>query len=261
MEMDGDKSAISAPSELAEHTARCVDQFCRQMSFPSAVDIRIVRHPQEDLQRSSRVSPLGATLTDQKLSIYLHEDSLLGISPLALQGWLDIELARRHLELDPALYRVNFDQDIRPHFYVSGSGTHLVRHLVVHLEASLKNLIATQLVIEIGHSKPLLYFYHYRINPSVAEQENYQRLFPYHWIRAIFLCKKNKGFTPVALLADKGIAAELESYWWNCHAYLVPEDKRFLQTLFSLSKQNPVKRFAENLVEMFKFVKAQLLIR
>jgi hypothetical protein len=133
--------------------------------------------------------------------------------------------------------------------------------MVVHLETSLKNLIAAQIVIEIGDSRPLLYYYTYKISPSVEEMENYQRLFPHQWIRAIFLCKKNKGFTPVALLADKGIAAELESYWWNCHAFLSPEDKRFLKTLFSLSNQNPVKYFSETLVEMFKLVKSQFLIR
>lgn len=261
MAMKSDNSVISTPQELTEHITCCVDQFCRQMAFPTAVDIRIVQHPPENRQHPPRVSPLAATLDDRKLRIHLSEASLLGMSPLALQGWLDMELARRHLELEPELYRVNFDRDIRPHFYISGAGTHMVRHLVVHLETSLRNLIAAQQVIEIGHSEPLLYFFHYRITPSTAERENYQRLFPYHWIRAIFLCKKNKGFSPVALLADQGIAAELAAYWWNCHAYLEPEDKRFLQTLFGLSKHDPFKHFPETLVEMFKFVKTQLLLR
>ena len=211
-------------------------------------------------QRSSHVSPVYATLENQNLTIYLRDEALLGIPQLALQGWLDMELARCQLELEPTTYRVNFDKEIRPLFYTGGSGLHLVRHMVVHLETSLKNLIAAQIVIEIGDGRPLLYYYTYKITPSVEEKENYRRLFPHHWIRAIFLCKKNKGFAPVALLADKGIAAELESYWWDCHAYISPEDKRFLKTIFRLSKQNPVKHFSETLVEMFKFVKSQLLI-
>ncbi|MGD1975151.1 MAG: hypothetical protein PVG73_13890, partial [Desulfobacterales bacterium] len=106
----------------------------------------------------------------------------------------------------------------------------------------------------------LLHYYTYRISPSAEEKENYQRLFPHQWIRAIFLCRKNKRFGPVALLADKGIAVELASYWWNCHAYISQEDKRFLETLFSLANQNPVKQFSDNLVDMFKFVKSQLFI-
>jgi hypothetical protein len=260
MEKNLDKSAISTPSELAELTARFIDQFCSLMAFPSNVDIRVDRHPKSNDQRSPHVSPVRASLKKQKLTVHLCDEALLGIPPLALQGWLDMELARRQLELEPATYRVNFDKEIRPLFYTGGSGLHLVRHMVVHLEASLKNLIAAQFVIAIGNSKPLLYYYTYKISPSVEEKENYERLFPHHWIRAIFLCNKNRGFTPVALLADTGIAAELESYWWDCHAYIAPEDKRFLKTIFRLSNQNPVKHFSEALVEMFKFVKSQLLI-
>ena len=260
MGKDLDKSTISTPSDLAILANRFIDQFCSRMSFPSALDIHVDRHPKDNDQRSSQISPVRSTLENQKLTIHLCEKALMGLSPLTLQGWLDMELARRQLELEPSMYRINFNREIRPLISIAGSGLHMVRHIVAHLETSLKNLIAAQIVIEIGNSRPLLYYYTYKISPSVEEMENYQRLFPHHWVRAIFLCNKNKGFTPVALLAETGIAAELESYWWNCHAYISPQDKRFLKTLFSLSNQNPVKYFSETLVEMFKFVKSQFLI-
>lgn len=261
MEKDWGSSTISSPAQLAEHTRRFIDQFCKQVAFPSAVEIRVDRHCKENPSRPWQSSSLRASLENQKLTIHMCEASLMGISPLALQGWLDMELARCHMELEAALYRVNFNEKIRPHFYMAGSGLHMVRHLVAHLETGLKNLIAAQLVIEIGNGRALWHSYYHQISPSVADRENYQRVFPYHWMRALFLCNKNRGYTPVALLANKGIAAELESYWWNCHAYLASEDQRFLRTLFSLSNQNPVKHFSETLVEMFKFVKTQLLIR
>ena len=260
MENNLSQSTISTPSELAKLTTRFIDQYCNQMAFPSALDIHVDRHPKDTMDRSPHAGLLHTTLENQKLTIHLYEKGLMGISPLALQGWLNMELARRQLELEPSTYRVNFNKEIRPLFNTGGSGLHLVRHMVVHLETSLKNLIAAQIVIEIGNSNPLLYYYTYKISLSVEEKENYQRLFPHQWIRAIFLCNKNKEFTPVALLADKGIAAELETYWWDCHAYISQQDKRFLKTLFSLSNQNPVKYFSETLVEMFKFVKSQLLI-
>ena len=260
MEKDWSKSTITTPAELAEHTSRFIDQFRKQMAFPSVVDIHVDLHPKENVHRTPQVSPVRATLKNQKLTVSLCEESLMGISSLAFQGWLDMELARRQMELEPALYRVNFQKKIHPLFYITGSGLHIVRHMVAHLEDSLKNLIAAQMVIEIGHSKPLLYYYYYKISPLVEEMENYQRIVAHEWIRAIFLCKKSKAFSPVALLAEKGISAELEAYWWKCHAYLVPEDKHFLKSLFSLSYQNPVKHFSETLVEMFKFVKSQLLI-
>ena len=154
-----------------------------------------------------------------------------------------MELARRHLQLEPSVYRFNFDKEIRPLTNISGSGLQMVRHMVAYLETGLRNLIAAQIVIEMGNCAALLHYYTYKISPSVEEKENYRRLYPHQWIRAIFLCRKNKRFTPVALMADKGIEAQLVSYWWNCHAYVSPEDKRFLETLFFLANQNPVKQF------------------
>ena len=260
MEIDLDKSMISTPAELAKLTTRFIDKFCSRMAFPSALDIHVDQHPKDNFDRSSFAGPLHTTLENQKLTIHLYEKDLMGISPLTLQGWLNMQLARRYLELEPSMYRINFNNEIRPIFDTAGSGFHIVRHMVAHLETSLKNLIAAQIVIEMGNSMPLLYYYTYKISPSIEEKENYQRLYPHQWIRALFLCKKNKGFTPVALLADQGITAELKSYWWNCHPYISPEDKRFLETLFYLSNQNPVKHFSETLVEMFNFVKSQLLI-
>jgi hypothetical protein len=259
--MDSDKKTISTPSELADLTNRFVEQFCRQLAFPSTVDIRVERHQTVPGHNSSQVSTLNTTLKHQKLTLHLSEKELMGIMPLTLQGWLDMELARRQLELEPGMYRINFDREIRPLVTVAGAGVQLVRHLVMHLENSLKNLIAAHLVIEIGHSQPLLHALHHSINPSIAEKEDYQRLIPYHWIRALFLCNINKRFSPVALLADKGLGADLESYWWSCHAHILPEDKDVLKTLFRLSNQNPVKHFSETLVKMFKFVNARFLIR
>ena len=259
--MDSDQPTISTPAELAELTNRSIEKFCQVLAFPSNVVIRVKRHPAEPTPYSPHVNPIHSTLRNQQLTIHLSEKALMGIAPLALQGWLDMELARRQLELETHMYRVNFNREIRPLLNVAGAGLQLMRHLVMHLENSLKNLIAAQLVIEIGHNRPLLYALHHKISPSLAEKENYQRLTPYHWIRAVFLCNKYKEFSPVALLADKGISVDLESYWWDCHVYILPEDKRFLKTLFRLSSQNPVKDFSETLVKMFKLVKSQLLIR
>jgi hypothetical protein len=230
------------------------------MAFPSAWDISVNHHPENHIDRFPYTGPLHTTLENQSLTIHLYEKDLMGITPLALQGWLDMELARCHLQVEPSVYRVNFDKEFRPLIDLSASGLQMVRHMVAHLETGLRNLIAAQIVIEMGNSKALLYCYTHKISPSIEEKENYQRFYLHQWIRAIFLCRKNKRFAPVALMADKGIAAELVSYWWKCHAYISSKDKCFLETLFYLSYQNPVKHFSETLVEMFKFVKSQLLV-
>ena len=116
MVKDWSKSTISTPAELAKHTTRFIDQFCRQMAFPSAMDIHVDRHPKDHNDRPPHANPVHVAVENQKLTIHLYEKALLGISNLALQGWIDMELARRQLELEPALYRVNFQKTIHPLF-------------------------------------------------------------------------------------------------------------------------------------------------
>ena len=149
MVKDLDNSIISTPSELAEFTTSFIEQFCSRMAFPSAWEILVNRHPKDDINRSPFAAPLYTTLENQRLTIHLYEKDLMGISPLALQGWLDMELARRHLQLETSVYRVNFDKEIRPLINISGSGLQMVRHMVAHLETGLRNLIAAEMIINL----------------------------------------------------------------------------------------------------------------
>ncbi|MDJ0913831.1 MAG: hypothetical protein QNI95_09695 [Desulfobacterales bacterium] len=259
MDTNQDQSTISDPAELAELTDHFIEQFCSQIAFPSSLTILVERHARDGNEHLPQAGPVYAKLEHQKLTIHLFEKALVGISPPALQGCLDMALAYQQLALEPKLYRFNFQKQFRPLFYISGSGLHMVRQMVAHLETGLKNLIAAQMLIDIGHGKPLFYYYYHKINPSVGDAENYQRLVAHQWIRAIFLCNINKDFAPVALLKQTGIAPELESYWWRCHTYLSPEDKGILKALFKQSNQNPVIHFAEILVGLFKIINSQLL--
>ena len=186
MEKELGKSTITTPLELSKLTTRFIDQFCSRMAFPSAWEILVNRHPKDDIDHSPYAGPLHTTLENQSLTIHLYEKDLMGITPLALQGCLNIELARRHLQLEPSMYRVNFDKEIRPIFNISGSGLQMMRHIVAHLKAGLKNLIAAQTVIEMGNSMALLCYYTYKISPSLDEKENYQRFYP-HRCKALIL--------------------------------------------------------------------------
>jgi hypothetical protein len=259
--MNQDQTPINSPAELAKLTDKFIDKFCSQIAFPPTLKILVERHTTDGNDCLLHNGPIYAKLEHQNLTIHLFEKALLGISSPALQGCLDMALALQQLELEPERYGFNFQKQFRPLFYISGSGLHMVRQIVAHLEAGLKNLIAAQMAIEIGHGKPLFYFYYHKINPSVEKKENYQRLLAHQWIRAIFLCNINKEFIPTALLNQTGIAPELESYWWSCHNYLSPEDARLLKALFIRSNQNPLKRFRETLLALFKMVNSHLLTK
>ena len=119
---------------------------------------------------------------------------------LALQGWLDFELAAAVIRRQQTLYRYNFKRDILPLFQVSGMAAQFIRYLVSHLEDCLKRALRADMILNMNHGLPLAYFYYLMTVPSAAEKRSYQKLVPHKWTRAIFVCKKSKEFVPVALL-------------------------------------------------------------
>ena len=98
-----------------------------------------------------------------------------------------------------------------------------IRYLVSHLEDCLKRALRADMILNMNHGLPLAYFYYLITVPSAAEKRSYQKLVPHKWTRAIFVCKKSKEFVPVALLDAGGYLPTLASFWWRCHAYLLPK--------------------------------------
>ncbi len=134
-----------------------------------------------------------------------------------------------------------------------------MRYLVSHLERGLKQAMAIQMVLDMTHGRPLLYYYYLNICPSQEDQSSYQHLVPHHWTRAIFICKKSGQHAAVALLARQGLFTELTSYWWACHNYILPEDRNLMEELADISHKFKEMRFSDQLVAMFQAVKTHLL--
>lgn len=203
--------------------------------------------------------PIFSQMHDNRLTIHLCEEDLFGIPQLALQGWLDLELSGWMVKRQPELYRFNFRKEILPLFTVSGSAVQFIRHLVAHLEAGLQRFLATRMIIDLGHELPQLYYYFLKINRSPSDRECYRRMVPHHWVRADFLCKKFKVYLCVALLADQGFSIALKSYWWDCHTYVLPQDRALLEKLVAVPSLHAERSYSYQLVQIFAAVKRQLL--
>jgi hypothetical protein len=255
---------ILTSSELSRQASKAVDDFQAKISIKPAMDISLCFHRsqaavQPALFRSCR-APIFSEIHDNCLTIHLCEEDLVGIPQLALQGWLDLELSGWVVKRQPELYRFNFRKDILPLFTVSGSAVQFTRHLVAHLEAGLKKYLATRMIIDMGHGLPQLYYYFLQINLSHSDRESYQRLVPHHWIRADFLCKKFKVYLCVALLADQGFSIALKSYWWDCHSYILPQDRALLEKLAAVPSLYAERSYSYKLVQIFAAVKRHLLV-
>jgi hypothetical protein len=144
---------------------------------------------------------------------------------------------------------------------VTGLAENHMRELVENLEGALKNYLATQMLIDMGLGLPQAYFYFFKINPEIADPENYLAAIPHHWTRALFLCRKLIDFMPIFLLEERNVdlGRDLKSCWSKYNEYLLPEDLNLLATLASLPVHQDSSPYPAKLIEMFKHVKIQLL--
>jgi hypothetical protein len=249
--------------DLALRAAMFVEAFEEGIapSAPLNVSLALHRNPPTRLVAgASQIHPsVFSESDDHRIIIHLNIPDLVGISTLALQGWLDFELAAVIIRRQDNLYRYNFKQDILPRFQVSGMAAQFIRYLVFHLEDCLKRGLRTDMILKMEHGLPLAYYCYLMTVPSAEQKQSYQNLVPHNWTRAIFICKKSKEFVPIALLDAGGYLPTLASFWWRCHTYLLSEDRKLLQKLAAVFLSNHHHRFSDQMMALFDAIKSDLL--
>ncbi len=264
--LDHNSQAITS-EEFQKRSWDFVDEFLQEAKGCPLLVPNLLFYPTEAAYRAKQkrpnIPPLYSVKEGNGVTIHLCEEALKKIPTLALQGWLDLELASCLLKLHPELYQFNFSRQILPLFPVSGSAVSLVRHMVERLKSGLERYISTRIIIDVGHGASQVYFYFYRIDPHPAERDNYHRFLAYKWIRASFLCQKLQEFISVSLLAERNISfsVDLKSHWWKCHEYFLSEDKRLLEKLAAIPDIHGDEPFSSKLIEMFKNVQSHLFAR
>ena len=193
------------------------------------------------------------------ITIHLYEPALFGIPALALQGWIDLILARHIISNHDNNHQFNFRRSILPLMNVSGMAKQVIRYLVFHLENGLKQAKSARLVLDMAHDQELLHYLLFRISPSKDDQDNYNHLIPHHWTRAIVVCKKFQEYAVVSLLQQRSQFGEITSFWRSSHDYLLPEDIYLLKRLADISNSENETSYSDQLITMFKVVHTHLL--
>lgn len=256
-------TTIKSTEALSRYTSFFIKEFQNNFAGERFLAVDYVVH--ESLspfpgRKGEAITSQSPTKTDiSPLTLHLYQPDLIGIPVLALQGWLDLELAGQTVKYRPVKNRFNFKRDILPLINAGGMAIQVMRYLVFHLEASLNQVMAVRVVLDMAHAQSLFYYYYQTINPSDEEKRSYKNLVPHHWTRAIFLCSKLKDHAAVTLLARQGVFIELKTFWWSCHDYFLPEDKRMMEDLTDISHRFEKMPVSDQLVAMFKTVKLHLL--
>lgn len=263
MQLDKREDTILNADDLALRAALFVEAFEQDIALSMPLNVSLSFHPSPSTRLAEGASqmhpPVSSESDDHRIIIHLNIPDLVGIPTLALQGWLDFELAAIVIRRRHTLYRYNFKQDILPLFQVSGMAAQFIRYLVSHLEDCLKRALRTDLILKMDHGLPLAYYYYLMTLPSGEDKQSYQNLMPHNWTRAIFICKKSKEFVPITLLDAGGYLPALASFWWRCHAYLLPEDRKLMQKLAAAFLSNRHQRFSDQMVAAFDAIKSDLL--
>lgn len=257
------EDTICNADDLALRAAMFVEAFEEDIALSAPLDVSLSFHRHLSTRLAEDADkmhpPVFSESDNDRIMIHLSISDLVGIPSLALQGWLDSELAAIIIRRQHKLYRYNFKQDILPLFQVSGMAAQFIRYLVSHLEDCLKRALRADMILNMNHGLSLAYYYYLMTVPSAEEKQGYQKLVPHKWTRAIFVCKKSKEFVPVTLLDAGGYLPTLASFWWRCHAYLQPEDRKLMQKLAAVFLSNRHNRFADQMVAAFEAIKSDLL--
>jgi hypothetical protein len=256
---------IIPPDEIQAFAQHVKDDFLKKTVVYPPLEIELIFYPthsafKEDPKRSY-AGTIFSERQDDHFIIHLCQACFKNITHLALQGMLDREMALCIQKLQSQFYCCDFKREIFPIMPVTGLAENHMREVVENLESALKNYLATQMLIEMGLGLPQVYFYFFKINPEIADPENYLAAIPHHWTRALFLCRKLIEFMSIFLLKKRNVdfCRDLESCWLKYNDYLLPEDLNLLETLAGLPVHQDPSPYPAKLVEMFKHVKTQLL--
>jgi len=257
-------STVSSMDELSSLASRFVTEFETALSLKHPLNVELLLHQTRSGLTGKHIDQSRpVVVTEQngaEIVLHLHESDLVGIPVSALQGGLDLELAAIVLGHQIEKFQFNFKREILPLFNISGTALQVIRYLVFHLETIIKRVGAVQLVLDMDHGPPLCSYYYFTTSPSREDRESYEKLVPHHWTRAIFISKKCKVHAAVTLLARQGIFAGLDTYWWTCHDYFLPEDMRLMKELAEIAARFNQIGFSEQVVALFKTIKSALLI-
>jgi hypothetical protein len=243
-----------------------VEAFLRDSGDEALSPITILFEPQNLIHgntTSKPMDPLTIRLEGDRVICTLKLADLTGVPQLALQGMVDMVLAKAIMERDSQRYHLNFSRQILPLFPVSGSGVNFIRYIVECLSKGLKQYIATKSLISIGHGPPQAHLLFFKMDFPREDVSTCQMVAPHSWTKAVFLCRRIETYMALRALSSHGVAfsIQLQEAWEQGHEYLTGEDRAFLNKLVSILEQSAESSFSELMVQLFLVVRDRYLHR
>ncbi|MCB2189308.1 MAG: hypothetical protein KQJ78_23060 [Deltaproteobacteria bacterium] len=210
-------------------------------------------------QPATGQAAVNLELPDGRLVLELRPEALAGLPPLALEGWLDLELWLGMLKTHPEMHPFNFSRAILPRFNVSGGAAAYLRSIVEYLKNALLVWQATGRLVDLGRSQAQVSHHFTQLGHPGPDPAAYHNLLAHGWQRSFFLLRKLGVLLAVSQLDRRGISQDFRSHFWEHHAYLTDPDRELLERLGELPAELAGRKFEQLLVAMFEELKQQLL--
>lgn len=260
-----DHQKFSTETDFQNHAQSVVDAFITKIVIypPLAVELAFYASKRE-YEKDPKRSAAGAVCrerTGDVFKLHICQERMSEMTAIALQGYLEHEMALCIQQLQPEFYTCNFKAKIFPLMPVAGSAEMFILELTIHLEEGLKSHLAARMLAEMGHGSAQAHYFYTRLLPDPSGPELYKRAANRLWIRAMHLCGKLKDFMPVFLLSKMKVefSKDLETLWWKINDYLLAEDRAFLTMLADIPIDQKDARYPDKVVEMFKMVQIEYL--
>lgn len=255
-------TASRAASQRLAHRARAVvEAYFRPPTLPPQVHIRVLAPPDPRDSVDGFLSPEPVIWSSgaDGVTLQIRTRDPGSFPPAVLEGGVMLALTGYLQSLPAGAFVFNFRRQILRTYPVTGSAVQVIRHLVHHLEEAVKRSLAVESCVAEGRARNLAsYFFHW-VTPSPDGGRHYEHALPHAWMRALLLARLCVQFLPLTRLDGRSAVSGLRSFWWDCHPWLLSEDRDLLEALSVVVGRDPLSSFASQVTTAFEFLLRHLL--
>jgi hypothetical protein len=255
-------TALRAATRRLAHQARAVvDAYFRPPTLSPQVHIRVSAppDPRDSVDGFLSPEPVIWSSDAESVTLQIRTRDPGTFPPPVLEGGLMLALTGYLQSLPADAFAFNFRRQILRTYPVTGSAVQIIRHLVHHLEEAVKRSLAVESCVAEGRARNLAPYFLHWVTPSPDGRRHYEHALPHAWMRALFLARLYVQFLPLTRLDGRASVSGLRSFWWDCHPWLLPEDRDLLDVLSAVVGRDSLASFASRVTASFEFLQRHLL--
>lgn len=194
------------------------------------------------------------------LAVHIHKSRAYEMPFEVFGAVLDLELALFVLSRSPETFAFNFKKKILVEIPLTGSALQILRHMIWLVEIALKHRAATRLLLNLGRGRGQVQRHFFDTSPCTRDRDDYERLEDRAWVRCLYMCRKAEAYLSADLLEKAGACSGLLAHWDQCHDFILPYDRLFLERAAGVPARVPATDHAGRVHAIFTEIRTHFSI-